>query len=68
MSEKKRYSDGESDGIVIFYLKDGELYPTAISTDVLDLVGFILSDLTIIDKPLGVKVTNLVGKGNNNGT
>lgn len=58
-----KHSDGSSDGFFILYKHEGKIYPTAIEKDKLELIGFILGELTVVkDIPLNVKTIKLKKK------
>ena len=59
--DKLTYSNGTTDGIVIFYYSEGNVYPMAINKDALDATSFIIraSGATIIDKPISIKLVEL---------
>lgn len=62
--DKLTYSNGTTDGIVIFYYSEGNVYPMAIDKDVLDAASFIIgtSGATIIDQPIEIKLEELKGE------
>jgi len=50
-------SDGNSDGIVLFYLKDHKVYPTVLNeeqADILDRLFSALGELRVLDEPQNV--------------
>lgn len=63
VKDKLTYSNGTTDGIVIFYYSEGNIYPMAINKDVLDFASFIIgtSGATIIDNPIEIKLEKLTG-------
>lgn len=66
LKRKLNYSNGESEGIVIFYHKNKKLYPVAIDIETLDLITFIIgsSGLTIIDQPIDANIYRVKTKEN----
>jgi len=66
----KNLSDGKTDGIVLFYLKDKKLYPIALTKEQVDMLDITISmgmgrKLNVIDKPLkGLELENLCDRKN----
>jgi len=62
-------SDGVKDGFVLFYVKDGEVYPIALSNEQLKMLDLTIpaalgNNVTIVNQSMGT-VRNL--KDENNG-
>lgn len=62
----KIMSDGTSNGIVIFYMKGGKLYPVALDKRQIDnlnlTLGATLNEINVINAPLNTEVGNILGK------
>lgn len=56
-------TDGKSDGLMLAYVKDGVVYPIALSEENLEMldltIGMMLKEITLINKPMG-KVISLL--------
>ncbi|WP_461206902.1 hypothetical protein [Clostridium sp. DL1XJH146] len=53
-------SDGKTDGVIIMYCKDGQIYPVALNKDDLEMLdlslGICLKEIKLINSPLGESV------------
>lgn len=52
------FSDGKSDGLALFYVKDGVVYPIAIRKEELELLDMMIASMItqaspIMDVPIG---------------
>lgn len=54
----RNFSDGKSDGLALFYVKDGVVYPIAICKEELELLDMMIASMItkaspIMDVPIG---------------
>ncbi|MBY6842663.1 hypothetical protein [Clostridium botulinum] len=57
-------SDGNKDGLALFYIKDKKAYPIALDEEQLQMLditlGMCLKEIKLINKPISGEISNLL--------